>query len=320
MTTTTTTNTLPAAKHFTLQQLADGVYAAIVKEHMGAFSNGGFIDLGESVLVIDAFLTPQAALELRTLAEAITGNPVRHMVNTHWHGDHVRGNQVYADVSIIATEITKNLMAEHLPARIAAIKEQAPAQLQALQDQFDNATDDAQKQAFAAELTQFHEIASTFDTLKITVPNVTFENKMTLHGSRRSAELITLGGGHSPSDIFVYLPQDKIIFMGDLLFVRTHLAFWNANEREWIEVLEQIEQFDADRFVPGHGPLGTIEDVRANKQYLLDLHQLVETHIQNDGTEAGLADLNIPSAYEDWDFYSMFPGNIQKLFAQLKAQ
>lgn len=316
--TTTTTKTIPAAKHFTLQQLADGVYAAYVKENMGAFSNGGFIDLGESVLVIDAFLTPQAALELRTLAEEITGNPVRHMVNTHWHGDHVRGNQVYADVSIIATEITKNLMAEHLPARIAAMKEQAPAQLQALQDQYDNAADEAQKQAFAAELAQFHEVSSTFDTLKITVPNVTFENKMTLHGSRRSAELITLGGGHSPSDIFVYLPQDKIIFMGDLLFVRNQLAFWNANEREWIEILGQIEQFDAEQFVPGHGPLGTIEDVRSNKQYLGDLLQLVETYIANGGTEEGLADLQVPAAYEAWEFGSMFPGNVKKLYAQLK--
>ncbi|TCP55617.1 glyoxylase-like metal-dependent hydrolase (beta-lactamase superfamily II) [Tumebacillus sp. BK434] len=314
----TTTKTLPSAKHFTLQQLADGVYAAYVKEHMGAFSNGGFVDLGESVLVIDAFLTPQAAQELRDIAEAITGHPVRHMVNTHWHGDHVRGNQVYADVAIIATDTTKNLIAEHLPPRIEAIRAQAPAQLKALQEQFDNATDEAQKAAFAVELAQFHEIDSTFHTLQITVPNVTFENKMTLHGTRRSAELITLGGGHSPSDIFVYLPQDKIIFMGDLLFVNNQLACWNANEREWVQILEQIEAFDAVQFVPGHGPLGTLEDVRANKQYLLDLLQLVEAHIADGGTEAGLADLKVPAAYEAWEFGSIFPGNVQKLYAQLK--
>jgi cyclase len=268
------------------------------------------------VLVFDAFLTPQAAADLRKAAEEITGNPVRYLVNSHWHGDHVRGNQAFADVSIIATEITRNLMREHLPARIEGMRTQGPAYLKSLEEQLANAQDETERQNLQNTLLHVREVASTLDTLTITLPTVTFERKLTLHGTRRTAELITLGGGHSPSDIFLCLPQDKIMFMGDLLFVKNHLAFWNANEQEWKEILEQVAQFDAEQFVPGHGPLGTKEDVLLNIQYLTDLLNIVQDYIKQGGTEEGLSELKAPPAYDSWDFGTLFADNVKKLFKE----
>lgn len=309
--------TLPASKHFTLQELAPGVYAAFVIENMGAFSNGGFVDLGDEVLVIDGFLTPQAARDLRQIAEEVTGHPVRYLVNTHWHGDHVRGNQVYADTSIISTRITRDLIATYLPERLKDMLEQGPAHIQALEAALTEAKDPAERRELENELIHVREVESTLATVEVTLPNITFEQKMTLHGTRRSAELITFGGGHSPSDVFVYLPDDKIMFMGDLLFVQTQPAFWNANEREWIEILERVEQFDAEQLVPGHGPLGGLADVTATKQYIIDLLDIIQANIESGGTEESISDLKLPAAYESWSFGALFHRNLQKLFAQL---
>ena len=74
--------------HFTLHELAEGVYAAVATPHGAAFSNSGIIDLGDQVLVLDAMDTPTAALDLRRTAESLTGKEVSHVILSHNHFDH----------------------------------------------------------------------------------------------------------------------------------------------------------------------------------------------------------------------------------------
>src|SRR5262245_11988679 len=101
-----------AAKHFSLQQLAPGVWAAIQNDKGGhAISNAGIIDLGNKTLVFDAFMNPDAATELKQTAEQLTKHPVSFVINSHYHDDHIRGNQVFVPgASIISTEWTKDEM------------------------------------------------------------------------------------------------------------------------------------------------------------------------------------------------------------------
>ncbi|QQE77208.1 MBL fold metallo-hydrolase [Alicyclobacillus sp. SO9] len=106
-------------KHFTVYLVADGVYAAIANQGTGAMANAGFVDTGESVVVFDSMNTQQAAAELRQVATVLTGKPISHLINSHWHGDHVRGNQAFRDVDIVASNQTRELMQEIHPARIA---------------------------------------------------------------------------------------------------------------------------------------------------------------------------------------------------------
>jgi cyclase len=85
--------------------LADGVYAAIHIDGGAAIGNAGIVDLGDRTLIYDTFLTPQAAEDLRIAAEALTGRPIDAVLNSHWHNDHIWGNQVFsANTEIISTD------------------------------------------------------------------------------------------------------------------------------------------------------------------------------------------------------------------------
>ena len=83
---------LPQSRHFRLEQLQEGIYAAIHKEGGWAISNAGIVDLGDRTLVFDSFRSTQPALDLRLAAEQLTGRPVSIVVNSHYHADHTWGN------------------------------------------------------------------------------------------------------------------------------------------------------------------------------------------------------------------------------------
>src|SRR4051812_36311615 len=99
---------LPESEHFTLQAVAEGVWAAIARLDGGAaVGNTAIVDLGDRTLVFDTCWTPTAARDLRAAAETLTGRSVTYTINSHRHGDHVLGNQVFADTVLVATERTR---------------------------------------------------------------------------------------------------------------------------------------------------------------------------------------------------------------------
>src|SRR5262245_20734092 len=98
--------------HFQLHQLADGVFAAIHREGGAAQSNAGIIDLGDRVLVFDTFISLAAAVALRETVPALSSRPVSALINSHYHNDHIWGNQAFpSDVPIISTIKTRELIA-----------------------------------------------------------------------------------------------------------------------------------------------------------------------------------------------------------------
>ena len=99
-------------KNFSVQQLAAGVWAVIQNDKGGhAICNAGIVDLGDKTLVFDAFINPDAAAEMKQAAEKLTHHPVVYVINSHFHDDHVRGNQVFGPgASIVSTEWTKKQM------------------------------------------------------------------------------------------------------------------------------------------------------------------------------------------------------------------
>src|SRR4051812_48526290 len=116
------------SRHFDVNRLADGIYAMVAKPGGYAICNAGVIDLGREVLVFDDFMTPQAAADLARFISSIIKKPVRYVVNSHYHNDHIRGNQVFSGAIIIGTPITKQLIETREPLEIADEKTYAPAQ------------------------------------------------------------------------------------------------------------------------------------------------------------------------------------------------
>lgn len=107
-----------SSKHFTLKKVSEGIYAAIAKEGGGSVGNAGFIDLGGKLIVFDTFNTQQAAEDLKNMAINMTNHTVTLVINSHWHGDHIRGNQVFKDSQIISSYITYEKIREIHPSRI----------------------------------------------------------------------------------------------------------------------------------------------------------------------------------------------------------
>jgi glyoxylase-like metal-dependent hydrolase (beta-lactamase superfamily II) len=310
---------LPQSQYFTLQQVAEGVYAAIVVPGTGAWGNAGIVDLGDRTLVFDTFATPRAASDLRVVAEELTGRPVSWVVNSHNHLDHVFGNEVFTEASIVATAKTHELIAVRGPAFIEQAKS-SPEFLDELQAQIDQETDERKRKELAETLGEYRAIHGALSTLKLRLPNLTFEERMVFHGSRRVAHLVSYGGGHTPSDAFLYLPMDKVVFTGDLVQVGFHPMMSQGDPEEWDFYLEQVGRLEVEHLVPGHGPVGNMWDIVRTRQYLTDLQNLtVEVH--HNGMSLELVDmLPIPTQYSHWESPSTFTANIHYLYERIPPE
>jgi cyclase len=293
-------------KHFELHKVKEGIYAAIAKDGGGAVGNAGFIDLGDKTVVFDTFNTQQAALELKKCAEEITNKPVSWVVNSHYHGDHIRGNQVFDSSILISSEVTYKKTRDIQPERINVQKQDIAGlenYIQTLQSEYNETK--AQK-----TLTQIHflqEILVSLPTLTLTLPSCTYLEAFTIHGTERTAQLFTRGAGHSPCDAFLYLPEDEIIFMGDLLFVQTHPSFFDESDLDnWMHTLQELSTWNIQTAIPGHGPLGTKSDFYQIIQYIKDVKRLAECEEEVDV-------INIPLLYKGWALKELFVKNLKQL-------
>ncbi|WP_102272938.1 MBL fold metallo-hydrolase [Cytobacillus massiliigabonensis] len=298
------------SKHFKLEKLRANVYAAIAKEGGGAAANAGFVDLGEKVIVFDTFNTQQASQDLKHLAESITNHPVTWVINSHWHGDHIRGNQTFKDRIIISSESTYTKMKDIYPSRIAAQKNDIDGltnYIQSLKDHFIQNTETQ----LQYQINFLSELKSSLPTLELSLPNQTFIDEITFHGQKQSATLFTLGGGHSLCDAMLYIPDEKVIFMGDLLFVNCHPTFFEETDlAHWINILKKVDFMEFDVAVPGHGSAGTKEDILKVIHYISDLTALVrEGH--------PIEEIKIPAKYSNWGSSEVFQQNIKIVEALL---
>lgn len=296
-------------KHFELLVIADGVYAAVANDGTGAVANAGVVDLGDCVLVFDSFNTQQAALELREAIHQVTGKPVGYLINSHWHGDHVRGNQVFRDVTILATEQTKRIMYEKHPARIAEQKAgmaKLRAYIQELVVQRESDVDEKRRAELAKQIAFLGEMETSLPTLELVLPNPTFASEWQTEGPRRLVECYSLGGGHTDSDCFLYIPDVKVCFVGDLVAVETHMAIADGNVAEWIAILDRLDYWDIDYVVPGHGTIGKSRWITMTQQYL---QELLREYTVNGTMEAN----EIPSKYRDWAAPDVYYQNCKHL-------
>ncbi|PFE01120.1 MBL fold metallo-hydrolase [Bacillus cereus] len=295
-----------SSEHFMVEKLEDGIYAAIAKEGGGSLANAGFIDMGDQAIIFDTFNTQQAAADLKKIAEEITGQPISWVINSHWHGDHIRGNQVFENCTIISSHTTYEKMAKIHPPRIDKQKQDIEGlhiYLQSLQDQFTQTNDVGLRK----QISFLNQLAISLPTLQLVLPQCSFQNEFTIYGSKRTAKLITLGGGHSVCDTILYLSKEKICFMGDLLFVKSHPTFFEeSNLQEWKRMLELIEEFEINKVVPGHGPVGVKTDLRKVIEYIEELTLLVSEN-------ANIDEVKCPSAYINWYAPEVFTSNLKYL-------
>jgi cyclase len=304
------------SKHFRLQQLADGVYAAIHIAGGAAIGNAGIVDLGDRTLIYDAFIAPQAAQDLRTAAEALTGRPIDTVIDSHWHNDHIWGNQVFgASTDIISTGETRRLIiATRGHGAYDSFMADAEANLEATRAQFEAAEDEGQRRQLALWVDYHQSVVQTKPILRIRAPNLTFVERLAFHGTGRPAEVIDFVGGHTESDAVLFLPQEGIAFMSDLLFIGHQPYLGGGDPDRLLHILEAVSGLAPKLLVPGHGPVGTAESLTAMGQYVRTLDGLARKMVEDGKAEETIEAMAIPEPYDDWLFAAFFPVNMHFLY------
>jgi glyoxylase-like metal-dependent hydrolase (beta-lactamase superfamily II) len=314
-----------STQHYRLELLGEGVYAAIAKDGGAAICNAGIVDLGGATLVVDAFLTPSAAEDLRADAHRLTGRSPRWVVNTHYHHDHIWGNQVFLpETALISTVATRDLIQTAGKGDFDHFHSITDDRLKDLQTEQAAATTEAERAASDLWVGFYAGLAHDFPRLKVTLPDLVFKERLTLFGSRRRADLIEFVGAHTGSDVVVYLPDDGVIFMSDLLMVGFHPYLADGNPGGMLEALLAILRLscrdglagiqNATHFIPGHGPLGTFADVQKLADYIQDCQQIARELVERGTTgPAEVEATPIPEAYQGLAVPSFFYENLKYL-------
>ena len=307
--------------HFEIERLCDGVYAALHKNGGGAICNSGIVDLGDRTLIFDTFLTPQAALDLKTAAEALTGKPVSIVINSHCHNDHIWGNQVFEPgAGIISSTITRESIAAKGIEECAWYKENAPKRLASLQEHYGATNDEKERSELSLWLDYYRHLVEAIPNLNVVLPSVTYSGRMVIHGSKRTAELIEYENGHTESDIILFLPQDSIIFMGDLLFVDSHPYLGDGDPDVLTETLGKIKIMDAKTLVPGHGRVGANDDLEIMINYIEACRELASKMMNTGKKEEAIEKIKVPSAFESWQQEGFFMTNLRFLYRRLSKE
>ncbi|WP_439126740.1 MBL fold metallo-hydrolase [Ramlibacter humi] len=217
-------------------------------------SNAGFVVTPAGVVVIDALGSPSLAQQLLQRIRRVTPQPVKYVVLTHYHADHVYGLQAFraAGAKIVAHRAAR----EYLNSDTARLRLEASRQ----------------------------DLAPWIDAnTHLVEPDEWLDGPRDLQLGGTTLKLLPVGPSHTPEDLVVYLPSEKVLFAGDIVF-RNRIPFvGQADSRRWIRALDQVLALDADVIVPGHGPASheAKADAALTRDYLLYLRQVMGTAAKN---------------------------------------
>ena len=232
----------------------EGLSALGTSANQNFISNAAFVVTRDGVVAIDALGSPALAARLLAAIKTVTPLPVTHVIVTHYHADHIYGLQTFKalGVKIIA----------HQAAKLYLNSDAARLRL------------DASRQELAPWIdvnTRLVEADQWIDR----------ETRLTLGGV--NFQLKPVGPSHTPEDLVIYLPEEKVLFAGDLVF-RSRIPYvGQADSRQWIVALDNLLAFDTAVIVPGHGPISTEakKDMQLTRNYLVYLRTVMGAATQN---------------------------------------
>jgi len=226
-----------------LTRVADGVYSYVDVKHaspQNSFgANAGIVIGKEGIVVIDTLISAKEAKKFIKDIRAVSDKPIKYVVNTHMHLDHTFGNCEFARLGAtsIASADGKREMKSY--------------------------AEFALKKASAYGLSE-----KDLEGTGICYPSLTFEKKMEIDLGDRTVELVHPGRSHTEGSIIVVVPDQKALFVGDILFTNYHPNLIYADIDGWVKALDFILAMDAATIVPGHGPVSGKKDVEDMRNYL----------------------------------------------------
>jgi glyoxylase-like metal-dependent hydrolase (beta-lactamase superfamily II) len=200
--------------------------------------------------------------------------PVRYLIYSHDHAEHISGGEVFADGAVVIA---------HDAAKAAIIRERRPT----------------------------------------AVPDVSFNDRLTIELGGKKVELSYLGKNHSDNSIVMRFPDERVLFAVDFIPVRSlpYRNFPDGYIDEWIESLKKADELDFDILAPGHGELGKKEDVRAMRVYLEELRDQVTQHLQAGKSIDEIKQLVTMEKYAGWENFKQYlPLNVEGMARHVQAR
>ena len=251
-------------KQVSFTQLSDHAYAYTAEGD----PNTGVIIGDDAVMVIDTQATPAMAQDVIRRIREVTDKPIKYVVLSHYHAVRVLGASAYQPEHIIASQDTYDLIVER------------------------------GEQDKASEIGRFPRLFRAVESVPpgLTWPTITFTGKMTIWLGKLEVQLLQLGRGHTKGDTVAWLPQQKILFSGDLVEFDATPYAGDAYFKDWPQTLDNIAALRPEKLVPGRGAaLQTPEEVQAGlagtKAFISDVYACVQ-----EGVKAGK---DLKTVYKD---------------------
>ncbi|NIP58914.1 MAG: MBL fold metallo-hydrolase [Gemmatimonadetes bacterium] len=242
---------------FTFHRISDDVWHAVGTGSMAVGANAAVLINERDVLLVDSHVSPAAARTLLDQLGTITGKPVRYVVNTHFHFDHLHGNQVYPpEVEVIGHEFTRERVVEGGSVSGRAYElfvEGLPERIRAVEAALDTAGTDEARRELEERVAYLRGFREQTDEVVPTPPTATLARRLTLFRGGREIRIIHPGRGHTGGDVVVHLPGEGILITGDLL--TPGLPYMGDGfPLEWARSLESLRDLEYDVVLSGHGP------------------------------------------------------------------
>lgn len=284
-----------------LSELGDGIYAYLQPDGGWGWSNAGLVAGDGGSLLVDTLFDLTLTAEMLEEMSSITATrPIGTLVNTHANGDHCFGNQLVEGAEVITSEASAAEMENLPPALLAAM----------LAGDFGDTTNAYLQEAFGP---------FTFTDIETPRPTRTFSGELTVEVAGRTAELIEVGPAHTAGDVLVYLPDDRVIFTGDILFIHGTPIVWNGPIQNWLNACQKIIDLDCRAIVPGHGPLTDAAGVRAVADYLS--YVKAEASVRHEAgmrAEDAARDIEL-GPYADWLDWERIVINVDAVYREIDA-
>ena len=220
------------------RKLAKDVYA-FLQPPLVWYSSAGVIIGDRDVIVVDSLTNAAMTQSLRAEIRRVTDKPIRFLINTHSHVDHVYTNHLFPEATVISTHRGRE-------------ETKANRKVQGKHD--------------ALFVKLFSDV--DFKGGRYTLQDMSFSGSLSFYQGEREVRVLELGVGHSESDVVVHLPGEKIVFCGDVFMNAMPSLPGEGHVTQTIAHYKAIEALEADIYVAGHGDPGTLADVRAQRTQL----------------------------------------------------
>lgn len=242
-----------------MQQVSDHCFAVLNEANLVCDANSGLINVGEGAVIDTQTDLPHARQMIELFSTVWSGTP-RFVVLTHEDIDHVAGNQLFPGAEIIAHRAAADRMKYTAD----------PSESQKLQHAVDDpATRTMLETAQPGLLAVASQMRASFDFdgIELVFPTTVFDDHHVLDLGGTQAHLIHVGPSHQAGDVIVHVPDEGVLFTGDVLFNQSTPMGWAGSYQQFSDTLDRIIQMDPAVIVPGHGPVCGVDAIRQEQAY-----------------------------------------------------